>query len=190
MKIIFASNNENKRAEIQQALGDAFQLVSLREMNFYEEIPETTPTLEGNALQKANYVFDRFKLPVFADDSGLEIEALNGEPGVDTAHYSGTRDAVANNVKVLRLLENVDLRNAKFRTVIAFVTSAGEWTFEGEVKGTITTEMRGENGFGYDPVFIPEGENRTFGEMSLEEKGKMSHRIRALKKFVDFLKKS
>ena len=188
MKIIFASNNANKRAEIQSALGDQFQLVSLEDIGFEEEIPETGNTLEANALQKANYIFSRFKTPVFADDSGLEIEALNGEPGVDTAHYSGSRNALANMSKVLDRLEQAENRKAKFRTVIAFVAPGREKLFQGEVEGTIATKMTGDNGFGYDPIFIPEDEHRTFAEMTLAEKANRNHRVRALRKFVEYLK--
>lgn len=188
MKIIFASNNANKLAEIQAALGNAFQLVSLNDIGFTGEIPETGATLEANALQKARYIFDRFKMPVFADDSGLEVESLNGEPGVDTAHYSGSRDAVANMNKVLAGLRDTSNRKAKFRTVIAFIESDNEMLFQGEVLGSISIEMKGDQGFGYDPIFIPENENRTFAEMSKSEKAAQSHRIRALEKFVSYLK--
>ena len=188
MKIIFASNNANKLAEIQAALGDEFELVSLTDIGFEEEIPETGNTLEENALQKANYIFSRYKTPVFADDSGLEIEALNGEPGVNTAHYSGTRNAIANMTKVLEGLESSSSRKAKFRTVIAFVTHKGERLFQGEVAGSISMKMSGSNGFGYDPIFIPENENRTFAEMTNQEKANQSHRVRALEKFVGYLK--
>lgn len=188
MKIIFASNNANKLTEIQSALGNEFELVSLKDIGFEEEIPETGNTLEANALEKANHIFTRYKTPVFADDSGLEIEALDGEPGVDTAHYSGSRDAIANMTKVLGGLKDSDNRKAKFRTVIAFVTPEGEKLFQGEVKGSISIKMAGNSGFGYDPIFIPENENRTFAEMTNEEKSGQSHRVRALERFVGFLK--
>jgi|SRR5690554_848475 len=188
MKIIFASNNAHKLFEIQSALGDAFKLVSLSDIGFEEEIPETGNTLEANALQKAGTIFSRYKTPVFADDSGLEIEALNGAPGVDTAHYSGNRDAVANMNKVLAGLKNASNRKAKFRTVIAFVTHKSEHLFQGEVAGSISTKMRGDGGFGYDPIFIPENEHRTFAEMTNEEKANQSHRVRALEKFTAYLK--
>ena len=188
MKIIFASNNANKRAEIQSALGNEFELVSLEDIGFEDEIPETGNTLEANALQKAKYIFSRYKTPVFADDSGLEIESLNGEPGVDTAHYSGTRNAIANMTKVLDGLKNSNNRNAKFRTVIAFVTYKEEQLFQGEVVGSISIKMSGDNGFGYDPIFIPENESRTFGEMTNQEKAGQNHRVRALAKFVAHLR--
>ncbi len=189
MKIIFASNNANKLTEIQSALGNQFQLVSLNDIGFEGEIPETGNTLEANAMQKAEYIFERCALPVFADDSGLEIEALHGEPGVDTAHYSGSRDAMANMTKVLSELNNSDNRKAKFRTVIAFVTSERQELFQGEVAGTISTEMKGKKGFGYDPIFIPENGVRTFAQMDKTEKAAQSHRVRALQKFVGFLGK-
>ena len=188
MKIIFASNNSNKLSEIQAALGNEFELVSLKDIGFEEEIPETGNTLEANALEKANHIFKRYGVPIFADDSGLEIEALNGEPGVDTAHYSGSRDAIANMNKVLDGLKNSQNRKGKFRTVIAFVTSEGEKLFQGEVAGSISLKMVGDHGFGYDPIFIPENENRTFAEMTNEEKANQSHRVRALEKFVEYLK--
>ena len=188
MKIIFASNNANKLAEIQAALGKEFELVSLADIGFEEEIPETGNTLEANALQKANYIASRYKTPVFADDSGLEVEALSGEPGVDTAHYSGARNAIANMSKVLDGLKDVQNRKAKFRTVIAFVTADREELFQGEVTGRISIKMTGDNGFGYDPIFIPENENRTFAEMTNQEKAGQSHRVRALEKFVAYLK--
>lgn len=188
MKIIFASNNANKLAEIQGELGDEFQLVSLNDIGFSGEIPETGRTLEANALQKARYIFDRYNSPVFADDSGLEIEALDGEPGVDTAHYSGSRDAAANMKKVLSGLLKKEDRRAKFRTVIAFIDGNKEELFQGEVVGSISLEMIGEKGFGYDPIFIPENSNRTFAEMDKSEKATQSHRVRALEKFVRFIK--
>jgi XTP/dITP diphosphohydrolase len=188
MKIIFATNNPNKLAEIRLALGDGFGLVSLSEMGFDEEIPETGNTLESNALQKAQYIFDRFHVPVFADDSGLEVEALNGLPGVDTAHYSGTRDPQANMAKLLKALEGKTNRNARFRTIIAFVTKDGYQLFEGEVKGVIAHEQRGQEGFGYDPIFIPEGREQTFAELGMEEKAKSNHRVRAFGKFMAYLK--
>ena len=188
MKIIFASNNANKLSEIQAALGNEFHLVSLNDIGFSGDIPETGRTLEANAIQKARYIFERFNTPVFADDSGLEIEALNGEPGVDTAHYSGTRDATANMNKVLAGLNNEKNRNAKFRTVIAYIEGDRELLFQGEVAGSISIEMKGDQGFGYDPIFIPENGNRTFAQMDKSEKAAQSHRIRALEKFVAFLK--
>lgn len=190
MKIIFATNNPNKLAEIRNALGDDFTLVSLSEAGFEGEIPETGRTLEANALQKARYIFDRFKQPVFADDTGLEVDCLRGLPGVDTAHYSGKRDAIANMQKLLHEMEGCQDRSAAFKTVISYVTPEEQKLFSGVVEGRIALEKRGEEGFGYDPLFIPENEERTFAEMGMEEKAKMNHRVRALKKLTDYLKSS
>ena len=188
MNIIFATNNAHKLSEIRHALGDRFELVSLKEIGFTGEIPETGPTLESNALEKARYIFDRYSLPVFADDSGLEVDALNGAPGVDTAHYSGTRDADANMAKLLKALNGKENRRARFHTIIAFKTAETEEIFEGEIKGTITHNKRGTSGFGYDPIFIPEDCDQTFAEMGMEEKSKMNHRVRALEKLMGFLR--
>lgn len=190
MKIVFATNNPNKLAEIRNALGDDFELVSLKDIGFEGEIPETGRTLEANALQKANYIFDRYQIPVFADDTGLEVTALNGLPGVDTAHYSGSRDADANMQKLLSELRFQKDRSAKFRTVIAFVTEEDKNLFSGEVKGQIAEAKSGAEGFGYDPIFMPEGETKTFAEMTMDEKKQKNHRVRALKNFTDYLKTS
>ena len=190
MKIVFATNNSNKLAEIQNALGNDFELVSLKEIGFEGEIPETGRTLEVNALQKATFIFDRYKIPVFADDTGLEVDSLNGLPGVDTAHYSGSRDADANMNKLLSELKFHDNRSAAFKTVIAFVTAEDKKLFAGEIQGQISKAKSGEEGFGYDPLFIPEGESRTFAEMTMEEKKQKNHRVRALKKFTAYLKET
>ena len=187
MEIIFATNNPNKRAEVQAKVGSGFRLLSLSDIGFSGEIPETGRTLEVNAEQKARYIFDRYQKPVIADDSGLEIRALNGLPGVDTAHYSGSRDAIANMNKVLKELRGKADHNAKFRTVIAYIDSTQTRLFQGEVEGRITEEMRGTGGFGYDPIFIPEGCDETFAEMGAEAKAGISHRIRALEKLKVFL---
>ncbi len=187
MKIIFATNNAHKLDEVKHALQGAFELVSLTDVEFEGDIPETGNTLEHNAMQKANYIYERFGLPVFADDSGLEVDCLGGLPGVDTAHYSGTRDAIANMRKLLGAMEGEANRSAKFRTVIAYVSNAGEYLFSGEVAGHIATVMRGDQGFGYDPVFIPEGQPLTFAEMGMEAKSKMNHRVRATEKFTRWL---
>ncbi|MFT6998279.1 MAG: XTP/dITP diphosphohydrolase [Cryomorphaceae bacterium] len=190
MKIIFATNNPNKLAEIQNALGDDFDLVSLKDIGFEGEIPETGRTLEANALQKATFIFDRYKVPVFADDTGLEVACLNGLPGVDTAHYSGSRDADANIQKLLSETRFHEDRSAAFRTVIAFITDMDKKLFSGEIQGRIAEAKSGKEGFGYDPVFVPEGETRTFAEMNMEEKKQKNHRVRALKKFTDYLKET
>lgn len=190
MKIIFATNNPNKLAEIQNALGGDFDLVSLKDIGFDSEIPETGRTLEANALQKATYIFDRYKVPVFADDTGLEVACLNGLPGVDTAHYSGSRDADANMQKLLSEMRFHEDRSAAFKTVIAFITDEDKKLFSGEIQGHIAEAKCGKEGFGYDPVFVPEGETRTFAEMSMDEKKQKNHRVRALKKFTDYLKET
>jgi XTP/dITP diphosphohydrolase len=190
MKIIFATNNPNKLAEIQNALGDDFDLVSLKDIGFEGEIPETGRTLEANALQKATFIFDRYKVPVFADDTGLEVACLNGLPGVDTAHYSGSRDADANMQKLLSETRFHEDRSAAFRTVIAFITDMDKKLFSGEIQGHIAEAKSGKEGFGYDPVFVPEGETQTFAEMNMEQKKQKNHRVRALKKFTDYLKET
>ncbi|HEY4789144.1 MAG TPA: non-canonical purine NTP diphosphatase [Bacteroidales bacterium] len=195
-EIIFATNNPHKLHEIQDVLGDHFHLLSLKDLNFTEDIPETQPTLEGNALDKARYIFNRFHMPCFADDTGLEIDALDGKPGVFSARYAGSlqefgtekKRTEANIEKVLTQLNGKDNRTARFRTVIAYLDGNHEYLFEGIVEGTITNEKHGTDGFGYDPVFRPDGYTLTFAEMPLSEKNKISHRARAFAKFVEFLK--
>lgn len=188
MEIVFASNNRNKLREITSVLGDSFRLLSLTDVRLEDDIPETEPTLEGNALQKARYIHSLTGKNVFADDTGLEIEVLNGIPGVHSARFAGEdKDSGANIDKVLALLGNSTNRKARFRTVIALIFEGKEYLFEGIVTGTITGEKRGSMGFGYDPVFLPEGKSRTFAEMDLEEKNQISHRARAFEKLRLFL---
>lgn len=187
MRIIFATNNPNKLAEMRHALGSRFELVSLADIGFEGDIPETGRTLEANAMQKAEYIYQRFKEPVFADDTGLEVNALHGSPGVDTAHYSGSRDADANMTKLLGALEGETDRTARFRTVIAYITPTERQLFVGEVRGTIATQKRGAQGFGYDPVFLPEGSDLTFAEMGMDAKKEANHRVRALEKLIGHL---
>jgi XTP/dITP diphosphohydrolase len=188
MTIIFASNNEHKIKEIRSLLGDSFSLLSLCDLNINEDIPENEPFLEGNALAKARYIFNTTGMNVFADDTGLEIEALNGLPGVHSARFAGeNKDSSANINKVLTLLGSGENRNARFRTVIALILERKEYLFEGIVTGKIINEKRGDKGFGYDPVFIPEGNTRTFAEMELDEKNLTSHRARAFEKLREFL---
>ncbi|MDP4207203.1 MAG: RdgB/HAM1 family non-canonical purine NTP pyrophosphatase [Bacteroidota bacterium] len=195
-KIIFATNNAHKLKEIQHLIGDHFSLQSLKDIGFEGDIPETRPTLEGNALDKARFIYDRFQQPCFADDTGLEVTALNGEPGVYSARYAGplenfgTEDnrSKANIEKVLAKLANASDRSARFRTVIAYIDGKDEYLFEGIVNGRIIVENLGDGGFGYDPVFIPEGYDQTFAQMPLSEKNKISHRARAFAKFVEFMK--
>ena len=188
-KLIFATNNAHKLGEVQALLGDAFELVTLRECGITEDIPETAETLEGNALQKARYVYEKTGLDCFADDTGLEVDALNGAPGVHSARYATDgHDFAANNRLLLKNLEGVVDRAARFRTVIALILDGVEYTFEGRVEGTIATSESGSEGFGYDPLFVPSGEIITFAQMSAEAKNAISHRGRAVAKLVDFLK--
>ncbi len=188
MRLVFASQNLHKLEEIKPLLPPSAELVSLADLNFNEEIPETSPTISGNALQKAHYIFDRFNRPCFADDTGLEIEALGGRPGVYSARYSGEGKSAEDNIqKVLQELTGEKNRKANFKTVIALVGLGEPLLFEGIISGSITEEKRGTNGFGYDPVFLPEGSARTFAQMSMEEKNKLSHRSLAVKKFVEYL---
>jgi XTP/dITP diphosphohydrolase len=187
-ELIFATNNQHKITEVQSLVGDHFILKSLLQIGCSEDIPETAPTLEGNALLKAQYVYNTFGKNCFADDTGLEIEALDGRPGVFSARYaSNGHDFEANIDKVLHELAGVQNRKARFRTVIALILDGKVHYFEGIVNGEIISERRGMKGFGYDPVFLPEGYTETFAEMPLSEKNKISHRARATNKLVDFL---
>ncbi len=188
MHLVFATQNRNKLAEIQQLMPSNIQLKGLADMGCDEDIPETSPNLEGNALQKARYVYEKFDCNCFSDDTGLEIEALNGEPGVLSARYAGIeKDAEANMAKVLKGLTSSINRKARFRTAIALILNGKEFLFEGIVEGQIAFKKEGEQGFGYDPIFIPDGETRSFAQMTMAEKGTMSHRKRALEKLLNFL---
>lgn len=188
-EIIFATNNAHKLGEVQALLGDAFSLVTLRACGITEDIPETAPTLEGNALQKARYVYERTGKSCFADDTGLEVDALGGAPGVHSARYATDgHDFEANNRLLLHNLEAESNRKANFRTVIALILDGEEFLFEGRVDGSITRAPSGNGGFGYDPLFIPEGYDVTFADMSADEKNAISHRGRAVAKLVEFLK--
>jgi XTP/dITP diphosphohydrolase len=188
MKLVFATNNQHKLMEIQAMLGMDFELLSLNDIGCAEEIPEEQPTLEGNARQKAMYIFDNYGYSCFADDTGLEIESLDGEPGVYSARYAGeSKDPQANMDKVLYKLEKINQRKARFRTVISLVLNGNEKQFEGIVEGEISREKKGGSGFGYDPLFMPSGYNKTFAEMSLEEKNRISHRAKAVQKLVKYL---
>lgn len=187
-KLVFATNNLHKLQEVKAILDGKVQIQSLSEIGCLDEIPETADTLEGNALLKAKFVYDRFQLDCFADDTGLEIEALGGEPGVFSARYAGLEhDSYKNRMKVLRLMEQQTNRKAQFRTVIALVLQGKEYLFEGKVEGVITREPRGEGGFGYDSIFVPNGYEQTFAELSAEQKNQISHRAHAVKKFADFI---
>lgn len=187
ISLCLASRNRHKIEEIQSLVSEGFKILSLDEINCMDELPETSPTIAANSLQKAQYVWDNFKVNCFADDSGLEVEALNGEPGVDTAFYSGSRDADANIALLLKNLAPFANRNARFVTVISLILEGKIYQFEGEVKGEIIFEKRGNQGFGYDPIFKPFGHDRTFAEMSFEEKNPISHRGRAVQQLIEFL---
>ncbi|WKN45074.1 non-canonical purine NTP diphosphatase [Tunicatimonas pelagia] len=188
MKLCFATNNAHKVTEVQQLLGDTFDIISLQDIGCTEELPETQPTLEGNARQKAEFVYQHYQVNCFADDTGLEIAALNGKPGVDSAHYAGPeRNSQHNMQKVLDQLQGANNCQAQFRTIIALILEGKSYTFEGKVTGSITQKRSGQQGFGYDPIFIPEGYQQSFAEMSLEEKNQISHRGRAVQQLVHFL---
>ena len=188
MKLVFATNNLNKLSEIRSLVPSGIEILSLKDINCNEEIPETNPTLEENALQKAKFVFDNYGFNCFADDTGLEIDALGGEPGVYSARYAGEACSAENNInKVLSKLVSNKERGAKFRTIIALIIDGEEALFEGECRGCIAKQKSGVEGFGYDPIFIPDGFELTFAEMSKNKKGKISHRGKSVKKLVDFL---
>ena len=181
MKIVFATNNQHKLSEVKAVAGDKFEIVTLREVGITEDIPETGATLDENASQKARYVYERTGLDCFADDTGLEVEALNGAPGVRSARYATDgHDFAANNRKLLSELEGQENRRARFRTVISLIRGGVEQQVEGIVTGTIATQEAGCGGFGYDPLFIPDGHDITFAEMSADEKNSISHRGRAV----------
>ena len=189
MKLVFATNNANKLSELRSLLPDGIDILSLDDINCTEELPETNPTLEENALQKAKYVFDNYGFNCFADDTGLEVDALDGEPGVYSARYAGEDCKAEDNMKkVLEKLEGKTNRTSKFRTVIALIINGTETLFEGECEGKITKTKSGEEGFGYDPIFTPKGYDITFAEMNKTEKGNISHRGKAVEKLVEFLK--
>jgi len=189
MKLVFATQNNHKIAEIRQKAGTSIEIDGLDRFNLKEELPETGNTLKENALQKARFVARNFNVNCFADDTGLEAEALNGEPGVYSARYAGEeKDAVKNMQKLLQQLDGKPNHNACFKTVIALVMDEKEFLFEGRIDGKIISEMRGKKGFGYDPVFVPDGYNKTFAEMTAEEKNKISHRAIAVEKLINFLK--
>jgi len=188
MKLVFATNNQNKLKEIQNLLGEDFELLSLKDIQCNEEIPEDHDTLEDNASQKAYYVHDKYGVNCFADDTGLEIEALNMEPGVYSARYAGEqKNSEDNMAKVLRNMEDVTNRKARFRTVISLVIDGKEMQFEGIVDGHMLENKQGTDGFGYDPIFQPEGYDVSFAQMSMEDKNAISHRGRAVEKLVKYL---
>jgi XTP/dITP diphosphohydrolase len=190
MKLVFATNNLNKLKELQEMLGEHFELLSLADINCTDEIPEDHETLEENARQKAQYIYEKYNVNCFADDTGLEIKALNNEPGVYSARYAGeAKDVKANMKKVLEKLDGINERQARFRTVVSLFLDDKEFQFEGIVDGDILKAERGLDGFGYDPIFQPEGYDISFAEMEMGEKNKISHRGRAVQKLVEFLLK-
>ncbi|MFI3315811.1 MAG: non-canonical purine NTP diphosphatase [Rikenellaceae bacterium] len=187
-RLIFATNNSHKIEEVAAFLDNKWEIITLKECGINEDIPEEQPTIEGNALQKARYIYEKTGKDCFADDTALEVEALNGEPGVRSARYAGEDCKSDNNIALLlENLKNHTERKAAFRTVIALIIGGKEHLFEGRVDGEIITTCQGGSGFGYDPIFRPEGYNITFAEMPLEEKNKISHRARAVAKLVEFL---
>lgn len=189
MQLVFASNNKNKIKEIQLLLPDSIQILSLEDIGCTEDIPETADTIEGNAILKANYVTQKYGYDCFADDSGLEVDALNGEPGVLSARYAGEPKNDENNIdKLLVNLKDVKNKKANFKTIICLNLKGEQHLFTGIINGQIIEKRIGNNGFGYDPIFVADGYQKTFAELSLEEKAKISHRGIAVKKLIDFLK--
>lgn len=188
MQIVFATNNQNKIKEVQALVPKHITLLSLKNIGCHEELPETTGTIEGNAQQKASYVKAHYGYDCFADDTGLEVDALNGAPGVDTAHYAGPQRSAEDNMnKLLTNLKQAPSRKAQFKTVIALHLNGALKTFTGICKGEITTEKQGTQGFGYDPIFKAEGYDQTFAEIPLEEKNKIGHRGKAVQQLIEFL---
>jgi XTP/dITP diphosphohydrolase len=188
MKLVFATNNKHKLQEIKHILGNSIELLSLNDIGCMEDIPENQPTIEGNAAEKSFYVYNKYGYNCFADDTGLEIEALNGEPGVYSARYAGEEKSSDKNIELVLLkLNKIKNRKARFKTVISLVIDGRETQFEGIVNGEILEERRGATGFGYDPVFKPIESSLSFAEMSLDEKNKISHRGRATQKLIDYL---
>ncbi len=189
MKLVFATNNKNKILEVQQLLPESIEIVSLESIGCFEEIPETASTIEENAIMKANYVTQKYGYDCFADDTGLEVDTLNGEPGVFSARYAGKPcSSVDNMTKLLDALANTTNRKAQFKTIIALNLNGKQHLFTGIATGEITLKKIGNQGFGYDPIFKPEGYSRTFAQLSLEEKGQISHRGKATELLIDFLK--
>lgn len=189
MSLCFASNNKHKLDEVRATLGETFRIVTLAEIGCTIDLPETQPTIEGNALQKARYVTDHFKISCFADDTGLEVDALQGAPGVYSARYAGPQRNANDNIDLLLSnLATTRNRSARFKSVIALIIDGQEYLFEGLLEGTILRERQGQGGFGYDPVFQPIGHDRTLAELSMDQKNQISHRGLAVKKLVNFLR--
>lgn len=188
-KLVFATNNPHKLFEVKQLLGSEYDLLSPQDIGCFDDIPENQPDLVGNALEKARYISDKYSISCFADDTGLEIDALDGRPGVLSARYAGpSKDPLKNMEKVLKELQGIKNRHARFKTIIALILDEREYTFEGVVEGEILETPRGSLGFGYDPVFMPTGHLLSFAEMNIEEKNMISHRARAISKFINFLR--
>ncbi|MBR3907796.1 MAG: non-canonical purine NTP diphosphatase [Bacteroidaceae bacterium] len=188
MKLVFATNNRHKLDEVRAIVGDRIEILSLNDIGCHDDIPETADTLQGNALIKARYIYEKYGADCFADDTGLEVEELGGEPGVYSARYAGEEcSSEANMKKLLHNLKGKKNRNAQFRTVIALIIDGEEKLFNGIVKGSITEEKRGDSGFGYDPIFVPEGFSESFAQMSSEQKNSISHRYRATRRLSDYL---
>ena len=189
MKLVFATNNKHKLEEVRAILGNKIEILSFNDIDCHDDIPETADTLEGNALIKARYIYEKFGVDCFADDTGLEVEVLNGEPGVYSARYAGEEcNPEANMYKLLQNLTGKNNRNAQFRTVIALIIKGEEKLFNGIVKGTISNEKMGNAGFGYDPIFIPEGFSESFAQMTSDMKNSISHRYRATEELSNYLK--
>ncbi|MFZ4581682.1 MAG: non-canonical purine NTP diphosphatase [Paludibacter sp.] len=190
-KLVFATNNAHKLSEVRSILAPHYEIISLADLNCNDDIPETATTLEGNALLKAEYIYKKFGVDCFADDTGLEVEALDGEPGVYSARYAGpANDAQANMQKLIHELGQNENRNACFRTVITLIIEGDQINFEGRINGRIATHPTGTAGFGYDPIFIPDGYSLSFAELGTEEKNKISHRALAVKKLTEYLQKN
>ena len=191
MKLVFATNNRHKLQEVRDILGNRVEVLSLNDIGCHDDIPETDDTLQGNALIKARHIYEKYGYDCFADDTGLEVEALGGEPGVYSARYAGEECcSEANMQKLLHNLTGKDNRNAQFRTVIALIINGEERLFNGIVKGTITEEKMGDSGFGYDPIFVPEGFSESFAQMGSDMKNSISHRYRATEQLNDYLKEN
>ncbi|MEO5911138.1 MAG: RdgB/HAM1 family non-canonical purine NTP pyrophosphatase [Pelobium sp.] len=186
--LVFATNNLHKLEEVQAQVGDIFKITSLNEIGCEEDIEETGSTFEENASIKSNFIYKNYRTNCFADDSGLEVSALNNEPGIYSARYSGGRDSIKNLNLVLEKMEGIEDRRAQFRTVISLILNGKESIFEGIVTGNLTTQTSGIKGFGYDPIFVPDGYDITFAEMELSQKNKISHRAKAMFKLISFLK--
>ena len=190
MKLIFASSNKNKFIEVEKIIPKNIKLGNLIELNFFEEIPEKEDTIEGNATFKANYINSKFNVNEFADDTGLEVQALDGKPGVHSARYAGNEcNSEKNITKLLKELKNIKNRKARFKTIIALVLNKKSYQFEGIINGEILLSKKGKNGFGYDPIFKPDGYQKSFAELSIDVKNKISHRALAINKLIDFIKK-